>query len=187
MKLPFASFLILNISLLFLLANTTNAKLISTNIKSTDKVFSNICPKTKQPNICLIVLKDDSRTRGAANNHELGYGTLDIAISQAKSCVDIFFYCALKMNDGDRKEKYLDCRDKYNFAVGQLCEAKTILRKNDFATARRRIVDASQVPISCQKEIGEPPVEVRSANIVLDFIFDIAYVIVRELAINRNS
>ncbi|KAK6125506.1 hypothetical protein DH2020_040740 [Rehmannia glutinosa] len=167
--------LIPKISLFFLLTITTNAKI------PTKKLFNDICKNTKYPKVCLIILKDDPMTRNASNYHDLGLGSLDIAISLAKLSTDFFNNSLVKMKNSAQKQKYVDCRDKYKLAMEELSEAKTMLRKIYFATATKRLEVAYKLPTSCHKELGEPPAKIRKTNATLDVIFDIAFVIVKRV------
>ncbi|GFP99646.1 pectinesterase inhibitor [Phtheirospermum japonicum] len=182
MKLPFASFLtiMLTITLLYLLTITTHAK-------TNSKLFSQICNKTKHPQVCLIILNDDPRTRKASTVHDLGLGSLDIAISLAKSSADVFNNDSLKMKNGAQKQNCVNCRDMYKKVADQLSGAKSMIRRNDFATTRKILDAASKVPNSCRKELGEPPAKVKRANETLNIIFGIASVILKELTRNKNS
>lgn len=184
MNLPFASF-ILKIFLLTLLSITINTKYSST-AKPSNKLFDDICPKTKNPESCLRILRFYSKTRLAFTLPSLGLGSLDIAISQAQSSVDLF-HKSLMRQTPPLKKKYENCLDNYKLAMKQLKEAKLMFTKNNFASARKSLENASKVPTYCQKELGATTGAIKRANMMSNITFDIPFVIVKELESNKNS
>lgn len=182
MELPSSS-LILKISLLSVLTITANAVSKPTN-STNNKLIPLICRKTKNPGTCFNILRFDPKARLASSLHELGELSLEGAISQAKSSVNVFNQ-SLKRKDLPVKvgEKFKDCRDNYEMAMKKLLESKTAWNKKDYALARKSLEVACHVPPPCEKEIGgaERSIALRKVNKMSDIHFDIPLVIVKEM------
>ncbi|XP_012834072.1 PREDICTED: pectinesterase inhibitor-like [Erythranthe guttata] len=181
MEFSFASMFILKLALLSLLGIATFANNIPTN-----KLISDICPKTKNPKKCADILSIGNSTRPAIPLDGLGLTILDVAIFQANLSVDAFNLVIIKIKNlpTKEKEKYQKCGDGYAGAVKKLGDAKTAWIKKNYALARKSIEVANDAPISCEKElkaIPPPLISVTTVNEISHITFEIALVIVKHL------
>ncbi|XP_012834073.1 PREDICTED: pectinesterase inhibitor-like [Erythranthe guttata] len=181
MRPPFASMFLLKLFLLSLLSITTNAKLTK---PVTNKLLSEICPKTKSPKQCLNILGSYPKTRLASSLHDLGFDSLTLAISRAKKSANVFNGILLKGQDLPQKQKdiYKECRQDYVVAMKSLGEAKTAWNEKKYPLVIKTIDAANQVPISCEKSlVGAPNVQAKRANEMSSLIFDIARVVAKDM------
>ncbi|XP_012834078.1 PREDICTED: pectinesterase inhibitor-like [Erythranthe guttata] len=160
------------IFLLALLIVTTNAQ--------NDNLFSNICPKTKNPNSCLSLLKHDSRTNKATSVQTLGIGSLSMAMDQSILSMNLLDNLVRKTFLPDKEMySYLNCRNYYKFALAKLSDAKKEFGGNKFSSARRNVAVVVKAAATCRR-IGSPPPGIKSAIDMSETMFNIAYVIMQE-------
>lgn len=111
-----------------------------------------------------------------------------MALFQAKSSFDVFNKLLIKRKNLGQKEKYVYCRNSYELALTQLREVQTFVGiKSDFRSARKILEQVCKVPDSCLKELGAPENDVSRESVMSDVIFDIAFVVVKELESGKNS
>ncbi|XP_012834077.1 PREDICTED: pectinesterase inhibitor-like [Erythranthe guttata] len=160
------------IFLVTLLIVTTNAQ--------NNNLFSDICPKSKNPSACLSLLKHDNRTNKATSVQALGIGSLSIAIDQSILSVNLLDNSLRKKFLPDKETYlYVNCRNYYKFALVRLSEAKKEFGDNKFSSARRKVAVVVNAAASCRR-IGSPPPGIKSAIDMSDIMFNIAYVIMQE-------
>ncbi|KAL9158589.1 hypothetical protein ABFS82_08G078300 [Erythranthe guttata] len=157
---------------LSLLSITTNAQ--------NNKLFSYICPRTKNPSACLSLLQNDQRTKGATSLQDLGLGSLTISLDQVKIATDLL-NDSIKTKSLPDKEKslYVSCLNYYNLTNVLLSDAKTAFGTHKIMSARRKIAEIVSVSISC-RTLGSPVPELKKAIDLSGVIFDVTYVIVKE-------
>lgn len=111
-----------------------------------------------------------------------------MALFQAKSSLEVFNKLLIKRKNLGQKEKYVDCRNSYELALTQLREAQTFMEiKSDFRSGRKILEQVCKVPDSCLKELRAPENDVSRESVMSDVIFDIAFVVVKELESGKNS
>ncbi|KAK4416585.1 hypothetical protein Salat_2484000 [Sesamum alatum] len=188
MELPFAPF-ILKTLLLSLLNITANANYGCAATPAANQ-FSDICPKTKYPDVCFYFLNRDPRTCRASSLPELGLGILHVSIQTAEHRA-VTYNTLSKMIGINRrlKRKYLWCRDNYKLARRLAVQAKSKVKRNEYAEARKRLEAACEVPISCQKEVGvgEPAAPEKEPNEITYAFFEFALVVVKELEVRTKT
>lgn len=189
MELPFASFLLrfLLLTLLSIIANVTyttaaKQKPIPQNL------FSKACVETKHPYECFVMLNFYSSTREASSLHELGVGSLEVAMIKSETSITSLNYSLIHIvKDHSMRQKYEGCRDKYKSAIGKLIEAKARVVDKKYAAGRNDLEQVSSVPSTCRKELGQQlALGLRLAIATSDLIFEAALVVVGELEVKKK-
>ncbi|KAL7101855.1 hypothetical protein ACP275_08G080600 [Erythranthe tilingii] len=177
MGLPFTSFILQIVVLALLITVETRCGVKAAN----NKLFSDICKKTKNPTNCFRILNINRTTNRMSSLRSLALPCLELARFHAERTAHILKMILKTKKDIRDKEKYEACGHNYMVAEKKINEAKTMLRKRDFASARKLMEVASKVPVSCKKEIGNPPNNAFSTvNENAEIHFEIALVTVTE-------
>ncbi|XP_012833475.1 PREDICTED: uncharacterized protein LOC105954345 [Erythranthe guttata] len=121
-------------------------------------LFSEACRRTENTELCFSLLKHDNRTSKATTLHDIGVGTLSMAIEQSNLSVKLLRNSLGKKSLAAKdRPPYVKCRQCYTTALAKLSKAQTQFRDNKFPFARKNVENAKSAANACEGLRSPPP------------------------------
>ncbi|PIN00423.1 hypothetical protein CDL12_27071 [Handroanthus impetiginosus] len=155
-------------------------------LKSDDLLISEICRKTRNPNLCSQILKSNNRARKASSPVQLGVISMDLSKSTAQATKNMIIMLRLRTIDREMRARYKSCVMNYESAIYYLKLANYYLKGGDFANAGRYTAAALNEPISCRKIFAVEPKDVKERNDRLECLCSVVLAICNNLYSGRN-
>ncbi|XP_057476688.1 pectinesterase inhibitor [Actinidia eriantha] len=149
------------------------------SVKAENHLISEICPKTRNPSLCLQALKSDPRS-ASKDLKGLGQFSIDIAEVFAKQTSKIIASLTNQATDPKLKGRYETCSENYSDAIDSLGQANQFLKSGDYNSLNIYASAAFDGAVTCEDSFEGPPdipTQLHQADLKLEDLCDIILVI----------
>ncbi|KAL8056496.1 hypothetical protein ABFX02_04G122700 [Erythranthe guttata] len=162
MKMPYAATIF--ILSLVIITSTTLLKINAEKSNNASTLISQVCKKSRNPEMCSRILYSNRRARNASSRLELWKICMELTTSAAHATKKTIAISIPKTNDIARKEKYKLCDADYSQVVYFLKEANRMMRENNFRYMVNLIGSALEKPSICRASFGKPTLSAEPAD-----------------------
>ncbi|KAK6160948.1 hypothetical protein DH2020_004329 [Rehmannia glutinosa] len=138
----------------FILSLLSSIILVCISAERSNDLIYEVCKKTRNPTLCLQLLKSNSKALKASSPLQLGEISINLSKSSAEATKNTIIMLRIRTRDVELKQRYKSCETNYDSAIYYLKIANYYLKGGDFANVGRYTAAALNEPIYCRESFA---------------------------------